>query len=106
MKTSPVLRAGAARLGHVGKNVAALSIDDRALVMRALRVPRGRYSAERASQLSAVPARTLHDWATSGMLLPDWSPLPRVSGTWHSEHQVESEYRDSSQRSGRLVPWR
>ncbi|HXH59107.1 hypothetical protein [Iamia sp.] len=51
---------------------AALTADDRALVLRALRYPRGRYSAERAHQLSAVPARTLHDWATAGVLVPDW----------------------------------
>jgi uncharacterized protein (DUF433 family) len=56
----------------MGKNASGLSTEDRALVMRALRVPRGRYSAERASQLSAVPARTLHDWATSRVLVPDW----------------------------------
>lgn len=46
--------------------------DDRALVLRALKVPRGRYTAARASQLSAVPMRTLHDWASSGVLVPDW----------------------------------
>jgi uncharacterized protein (DUF433 family) len=50
----------------------ALTSADRALVLRALRYPRGRYSAERAHQLSAVPARTLHDWATAGVLVPDW----------------------------------
>lgn len=49
-----------------------LSSEDRALVLRALRYPRGRYDADRAHQLSAVPARTLHDWATSGVLVPDW----------------------------------
>lgn len=41
-------------------------------MLRALRYPRGRYDAERAHQLSAIPARTLHDWATSGVLVPDW----------------------------------
>jgi uncharacterized protein (DUF433 family) len=51
---------------------ASLSAEDRALVLRALRYARGRYSAERAQQLSAVPSRTLHDWATSGVLVPDW----------------------------------
>lgn len=50
----------------------ALSDDDRDLVLRALRFPRGRYAADRAAQLSAVPARTLHDWAASGILVPDW----------------------------------
>jgi uncharacterized protein (DUF433 family) len=50
----------------------ALTASERALVLRALRHPRGRYSADRASQLSAIPVRTLHDWATSGALVPDW----------------------------------
>lgn len=50
----------------------SLTAEDRALVLRALKYPRGRYDAERAHQLSAVPARTLHDWATAGVLVPDW----------------------------------
>ena len=50
----------------------ALSDDDRDLVLRALRFPRGRYAVDRAAQLSAVPSRTLHDWATSEILVPDW----------------------------------
>ncbi|WP_420639935.1 DUF433 domain-containing protein [Candidatus Poriferisocius sp.] len=41
-------------------------------MLRALRYPRGRYDAERAHQLSAVPKGTLHDWATTGVLKPDW----------------------------------
>jgi uncharacterized protein (DUF433 family) len=53
-------------------SAAPLTSADRALVLRALRYPRGRYSAERAHQLSGVPARTLHDWATAGVLVPDW----------------------------------
>lgn len=50
----------------------ALTEAERARVLNALRLPRGRYSAERASQLSAIPSRTLHDWATAGALVPDW----------------------------------
>ena len=46
---------------------------DRALIRRALRTPRGRYSAGRASQLSAVPERTLYDWAKTEILVPDWN---------------------------------
>jgi len=49
-----------------------LSAEQRTLVWQALKFPRGRYTAERAGQLSAVPSRTLHDWATSGTLVPDW----------------------------------
>ena len=63
---------GPAILSLVSVTGAVLSSADRALVLRALKYPRGRYSAERASQLSSIPARTLHDWATSGSLVPDW----------------------------------
>lgn len=49
-----------------------MSSGDREIVLEALRRPRGRYSADRASQLSAIPTRTLHDWASSGVLVPDW----------------------------------
>ncbi len=59
-------------------NVVDLVDADRALVMRALRSPRGRYGAERAGQLSGVPSRTLYDWAKAGVLVPDWfAALPR-----------------------------
>lgn len=58
--------------GAVSSTRVALTESERALVLRALRHPRGRYRAERASQLSGIPARTLHDWATSGSLVPDW----------------------------------
>lgn len=54
------------------KNASSLTAEERVLLLRALRFPRGRYSAERAAQLSAVPARTLYDWATSETLTPDW----------------------------------
>jgi uncharacterized protein (DUF433 family)/DNA-binding transcriptional MerR regulator len=46
---------------------------DRRLVLAALRHPRGRYTAERAGQLSGVPARTLYDWAQDGVLVPDYA---------------------------------
>jgi uncharacterized protein (DUF433 family) len=55
------------------RSAAALTAEDRILVLRALHMPRGRYSSTRASQLSAVPRRTLDDWAASGALVPDWS---------------------------------
>lgn len=48
-----------------------LTEHEREGVRRALRTPRGRYPAERASQLAGVPVRTLHDWAVTGVLVPD-----------------------------------
>ena len=41
-------------------------------MLQALRHPRGHYGADRAQQLSAIPKRTLHDWAANGVLIPDW----------------------------------
>ncbi len=52
--------------------VCTLTAGDRAWVLRALKYPRGRYDAQRAHQLSGVPSRTLHDWATAEVLVPDW----------------------------------
>ena len=49
-----------------------LTAEERSVVLRALQHPRGRYDADRASQLSGIPARTLHDWATAEVLVPDW----------------------------------
>lgn len=43
----------------------------RRLLRQALRVPRGRYPAERASHLSGVPRSTVYDWAREGVLVPD-----------------------------------
>src|SRR2546427_478992 len=42
---------------------------------QAFRVPRGRYSYERASQLSGVPTRTLHHWARTEFMVPDFADL-------------------------------
>jgi uncharacterized protein (DUF433 family) len=50
----------------------ALTTDEQQLVLFAFRHPRGRYSAERAGQLSGVPARTLYDWADAKVLVPDY----------------------------------
>lgn len=51
----------------------ALTRDEQQLVLFAFRHPRGRYSAERAGQLSGVPARTLYDWGESNVLVPDYA---------------------------------
>lgn len=44
----------------------------RALLLHALRAPRGRYVADRASQLSGVPRSTIYDWARERVLIPDF----------------------------------
>ncbi|HLI56698.1 MAG TPA: DUF433 domain-containing protein, partial [Actinomycetota bacterium] len=42
-------------------------------IRSALRRPRGRYGAERASQLSGIPKSTLYWWARRGALVPDFA---------------------------------
>lgn len=51
----------------------ALTQDEEQLILLAFRHPRGRYSAERAGQLSGVPARTLYDWTEAKVLVPDYA---------------------------------
>lgn len=50
--------------------------EERGLLRHALRFPRGRYEASRASQLSGLPERTVYDWAHNRILVPD-SPRAR-----------------------------
>lgn len=50
----------------------ALTTIEQELVLFAFRHPRGQYSADRAGQLSGVPARTLYDWADASVLVPDY----------------------------------
>ena len=52
-----------------------LSPEETRAVVRALRRPVGRYSYGRASQLSGVPTRTLHHWASVGLFVPDFNAL-------------------------------
>lgn len=54
-----------------------LSSDERTRLREALRVPRGRYKAERAAQLSGVPTRTVYHWAQTGTLVPDYDDSPK-----------------------------
>lgn len=57
--------------------VANLTPEEYRTIARALRRPVGRYSVERASQLSGVPRSTLYDWAKKNSLTPDfydWNP--------------------------------
>lgn len=49
-----------------------LTDEERWQIRQALRFPRGRYSYDRASQLSGIPQRTLHDWARAGVVVPDF----------------------------------
>jgi len=53
-----------------------LTAEQQHLVLFAFRHPRGRYTTERAGQLSGVPARTLYDWAKEGVLAPDYRGRP------------------------------
>src|SRR5687768_10711416 len=53
-----------------GEGLSAVERED---LLHALRVPRGRYNAERTAQLSGVPERTVYHWATSGVLVPDFA---------------------------------
>lgn len=46
---------------------------ERQSVAYALRHPRGRYVAERASQLSGVPKSTVYDWRRNDVYVPDFN---------------------------------
>jgi uncharacterized protein (DUF433 family)/DNA-binding transcriptional MerR regulator len=61
-----------ARVG-TGNRDTALSAEEREQLLHALRVPRGRYTAARAAQLSGVPERTVYHWATQRILVPDFA---------------------------------
>jgi uncharacterized protein (DUF433 family) len=49
-----------------------LDVDRRELVLRALCGPRGRYSAERTSQLSGIPKSTVYNWQQATIYQPDF----------------------------------
>lgn len=53
-----------------------LTDEEHAAIAYAFRHPRGRYSAERAAQLSGLPKSTVYDWQRKGVLVPDY-PKPR-----------------------------
>jgi hypothetical protein len=44
---------------------------ERRTISYALRHPRGRYTAERASQLSGIPRSTVYDWRREDVFEPD-----------------------------------
>lgn len=58
-------------VGHT-EAVVQLADTDRRVVAYALRHPRGRYTVERASQLSGVPTSTVYDWRRNAILVPDY----------------------------------
>ena len=47
--------------------------NERSMIAYALRHPRGRYNAERTSQLSGVPKSTVYDWRRDQILVPDFT---------------------------------
>lgn len=49
-----------------------LSETQRQELLNAMRHPRGRYSADRASQLSGVPTSTMYDWQRNDVYVPDF----------------------------------
>lgn len=49
-----------------------LTEDEEQAVRDGLRMPMGRYTYERASQLSGVPKRTVHHWARTEAWVPDF----------------------------------
>ena len=49
-----------------------LDVEEAAQIRTALKVPRGRYGADRASQLSGIPRSTLYWWARRPALEPDY----------------------------------
>lgn len=51
---------------------------ERKTIAYALRHPRGRYAAERASQLSGVPKSTVYDWRRENVFQPDFTAAKPV----------------------------
>jgi uncharacterized protein (DUF433 family) len=49
------------------------SSNEQSMIAYALRHPRGRYNADRASQLSGVPRSTVYDWRRDRILVPDFT---------------------------------
>ena len=50
-----------------------LTETQRKTIAHALRFPRGRYTADRASQLSGIPRSTIYDWRREHVFEPDFS---------------------------------
>jgi uncharacterized protein (DUF433 family) len=49
-----------------------MPVEERFLLIQAFQTPRGRYRADRISQLSGIPERTVYHWARERLLVPDY----------------------------------
>lgn len=67
-----VLSDAVGSLGVGTQAVVGATEAERLALLRTLRSPRGRYSAERAAQLSGVPHRTVYEWQQRGVWVPDY----------------------------------
>jgi hypothetical protein len=80
MPSGGILGASAERSG-IGMTAALDAASERA-VKYALLHPRGRYLADRASQLSGVPRSTLYDWRRESVYAPDFDHASPVA--WYT----------------------
>ncbi|TMC05370.1 MAG: DUF433 domain-containing protein [Chloroflexi bacterium] len=65
------LELGYACLGMMAEML-TMSVEERFLLIQAFQSPRGRYRADRTSQLSGIPGRTVYHWARERLLVPDY----------------------------------
>lgn len=95
------------RLEKEVRKVGKRSEADEGAVRDALLQPIGIYRADRASQLSGIPTRTLYRWAEAGLYVPDY---PGVLPAWSYRDLVYArvmawlhQKRMSSEVAGRKV---
>lgn len=50
-----------------------LAPEETVQIREALRIPRGRYSAQRASHIAGIPERTIYHWASERLVVPDFN---------------------------------
>lgn len=61
-----------------------LAPEEELQIREALRMPRGRYSSQRASHIAGVPERTIYHWAREKLVVPDF----------YTDHPKAWSYRD------------
>lgn len=61
-----------------GSSIADLRVE----VLDALQSRRGRYSIERASQLSGIPRSTIYDWRTAKILIPEFTAASPIAWSY------------------------